>query len=97
MTGKTDQPEAAAPAPAAAPVPDPAPTAARPIIKGRVVKAEKAGAPTDGGIQQYNGVLSLDNGTSMGFTVNDMVIESTTICVEVSADRTKADSLVLCK
>lgn len=61
------------------------------IVRGRVVKAK------DDNNKQWSGVLSLDNGTSMSFTVDDVVQEGTTICISISEDRLKADSLVLCK
>jgi prepilin-type N-terminal cleavage/methylation domain-containing protein len=80
------------------PTPAPVPVAViepRKTIKGRVTKVEKSNV-TDG-IQQYSGVLSLENGTSVGFTVNDMVIDGTVICVYFSNDRLMADSLVLCQ
>lgn len=80
------------PVPPAAPAP--APVVSQPM-RGRVSKVERV--ESDTGPTQYNGVMALDNGTAMGFTVNDMVIEGTIICVEFSVDRMKSDNLVICR
>lgn len=88
-------PAPAAPVPVAE-APAPAPVVPRDVVRGRVMKVEKVDGSGDK-LTQWSGVLSLDNGTAFAFAVNDMVLESTTICIGVSADRNRSDTLVLCK
>lgn len=62
------------------------------FVKGRVVKAER-----NGNESEWFGVLSLDNGTSMGIAVHDIIFEGTTICVNVNKNREFKDEMSVCQ